>query len=218
MALFAFGCSVGEEVDPARDRDYFPLRVGVYQIYDVEEIQYISPGDYDTSRYELKTVVVDSFQNSGNGYTYVMHRMKRFDALEPWQMEGTWSLRVENNAAIVAEGNIAFVKLRFPFVGQSWDLNEFNNNTEDVVRMTDARRPVQVGSIFFPRSVTIEHENFVDDFVGNDVRREVYAKDVGLVRHEVETFSYCTNVACFGNQIIDNGVKLTQIIKSYGDE
>jgi hypothetical protein len=66
------GCE-SENIAPQDTRlgiEYFPLTVGNYSVYWVEDIHYAFGKDPDTSRYQLKEVVADSFPGEGSEIVY----------------------------------------------------------------------------------------------------------------------------------------------------
>ena len=52
------------------DAQYFPLATRQYSIFQVEEIRYSLLNGPDTSRYQLKEVVADSFPGNGGEIIY----------------------------------------------------------------------------------------------------------------------------------------------------
>jgi hypothetical protein len=212
----AWACDYGDE-NPKTDNSkaYFPLTVGQYQIYSVHEVRYSEVSDPDTLDYELITEVVDSFKNSVAGYTYVIHRSTRTNVNTPWQFLDTWSARLEDNKAVVSEGNQAFIKIVFPSdKGAVWDGNSLNNLEKDNYKILDSGEPGAVGELAFQRTVTVEQELNDDPIVFTDLRMEVYAQGVGLVSREATQLHYCTREVC--DRVIESGVILQQKIKEYG--
>lgn len=197
---------------------YFPLYVGYYQIYDVDEIRYQQGTEPDTLKYELKAQVVDSFQNTTGSTTYVIYRSVRTTADEPWQFRETWSARIDDNrAAIVTEGNTSFVKLLFPAAtGLSWNGNRLNNLEDDEYEVLAVNESFAVDTLSFDRTITVEQEFNDDPIVYTDLRTEVYAEGVGLIYKELKQLVICQQQTCNSNEIIEQGVDLKQYIKEYG--
>lgn len=211
------GCTTDPEVT-VTDQEYMPLRKGLYHIYEITGTLYSVTDPPAELHYELKTVVVDSFQHEMGGYTYVIHRFIREDESDSWVYEDTWSARVDNNRAVVSEGNTDFVKLRFPASqGIEWDGNAFNTLDEDEYTILSKGKAYTAGTMSFDDCVEVE-QNFLDDvIVMTDIRYEVYARGVGLIERKETILNFCTsNCQVFGS--IEYGIEYTQAIKEYGVE
>jgi hypothetical protein len=214
--LVVVGCTPDEQPVSDTGKAYIPLQVGNFQIYDVDETNYFPLEDPEELHYQVKTEVVDSFEHTEGSYTYVVHRSRRDSENNPWTYVDSWSVRVTDLEAIVNENNISFVKMVFPVaVGKKWNGNAYNASEEDEYEMTVVNQPYQVGDTQFENTVTVDQENRVD-LLFNDRRFEVYAKDIGLIYHEVTDLEYCSEVECFGQNKIEQGIVYRQTIKEYG--
>jgi len=205
--------------------DFFPLKTGWYQQYHVEETVY-ELGVAQTSAYELKTVVVDSFQNEAGRFTYVIHRSTRSEGETGWTYLDTWSASLTGKELVVQEGNIAFVKMKFPPAeGQQWNGNTYNNlvnaatgKPEDLYTVTETGEELVIDDQVLGDYVTIEQEDNQEFIVFFDKRLETYARGIGLVYREITQLHYCTQTGCLGQQIVQDGVIYKQTIMSYGLE
>jgi hypothetical protein len=206
-----------EKIDLSKE--YFPTMNGHFQIYDINEVIY-TLGDPDTFLYQLKTVVIDSFQNSDLTYTYVIHRSVRDDASKPWTYKDTWSSRMETDKAIESEENVDFVKLVFPFqVGSKWNGNAYNTVGAEEYELMSFE-PKTINDVTFNDCITIKQRDNQDFIVFLDKRYEAYARKVGLVQREKTQLFYCTdtNSGCIGQQIVNEGTIYKQTIVEYGVE
>lgn len=220
-------CGSDDPVRKDTGKSYFPLRKGWYQVYRVDEITY-SLGVPETLAYDLRVVVADSFMNADGNYTYVLHRSKRSNAATAWQNVDTWSVRLDDQEAVVIKENIPYVMLRFPIMeGSTWDGNVYNNqinpntNTpEDLYTLAYAGKAYTTDDEAFDDCVTVILEDNQEFIVYFDKRMEVYAKHVGLVYAETTQLHYCTdtNQGCIGQQIVESGVIYKQTIQDYGME
>jgi hypothetical protein len=196
--------------------EYFPLRVGFYQIYTVDETKYKQGFEPQSLTYQLKTEVVDSFQNNAGGVTYVIYRSTRKSTSDVWKFIDTWSVRWEGRQVIVQEGNTPYLKLLFPAEpGTSWNGNLFNNLEADEYEIK-AVGPSQLGNATFNETITIEQEFNDDPIVYTDLRTEVYARNAGLVYKETTQLVFCQNQNCNSNELIESGIEYKQEIIEYG--
>lgn len=212
-------CSEDEDTKVVlSDKGYLPLSVGTFQIYDVTETEYISGPDGITLEYELKTEVVDSIPSLDGFYSYIIYRSTRTAPTEVWDYLDTWTATFNNREAIVQEGNNSFVKLDLPVVmGSSWDGNLYNNLGEEPYAVSILGEAATINDLVFDDVVEVTQRNEEDDIVGNDIRKETYARGVGLISRIVETVIYCSNTPeCLGEQIIEEGFVMEQKIKAYG--
>lgn len=214
----AISCSQDDFKTPDIGLDYIPLKKGLYQTYAVEETIY-QLGTPETFSYELKTIVVDSFLNAENEYTYVVHRSKRNEGAVDWQYLDTWSIQKDNSEAIVSEENVPYVRLKFPArVGMEWNGNAYNTYDEDDYLLESTKQAFTFNDETFSDCITINQNDNQDFIVYLDQRKEIYARNVGLVYKEVTQLQYCTQVSCLGQQEVESGVIYKQTITDYGVE
>jgi hypothetical protein len=153
-AVFAIlaACAGEEEVMNDGGMGYFRLQKGLFHIYTVHETHYSAATDPQVFNYELLTEVVDSF-SSENQYTYVIHRSRRGGETDPWEPLDTWSARKDKHAVVVAEGNISFVKVKFPVWPENrWDGNALNTMGHDEYVFADIHQPMQVDGMTFEKT------------------------------------------------------------------
>ncbi len=224
-------CETSPEMTIDDGLDYFPLKVGAYQIYSVDETQ-ISQAIEQKFSYELKHQVIDSSINLEGGYSYTIQRQKRQNPNQPWESIDAWTSRVADRQAIVKEGNTSFIKITFPTTsGLEWNGNSFNTLGGDQTCGENKNLPCdvykleRVGKEFtpvdgmtFPVTLTVVQNENTDLIVKQDLRKEVYAKGVGLIYKESVVLEYCTTSNCLGNQKVNKGVRYKQTIKEYGSE
>lgn len=210
------GCG-DEPASPIDDSAFFPLQTGQYQLYTVEQNTYSEIIPDESITYELKMEVVDSFQNLGGDYSFVIHRSTRPTANDSWQFLDTWSAQVSVSQAIRNEGNISYVALAFPlYKDKEWNGNAFNTLEEDVYRIQSKGGLYQLGTgLEFKNVVVVKLEDRVDELL-LDQREEVYAPNVGLIYKKSIVLNYCDEAPCFGQQIIKDGVEYWQTLKEYG--
>lgn len=231
LGLLIIGCSEDELPELPSDADFFPLLTGNFWVYDVEETQYsVSAGEQNFA-YQTKLTVTDSFPNLGGGFTYVIQLSRKNEGESSFAYADTWAVRSEANQIIVEEGGVPFVKLAFPLVaGKKWDGNAFNtlegeedcgngeSFTCDLYAVADEPITFEIGDETFSDAVEVIQNNNQDLIVKQDIRKEVYIRNVGLASRTVTILEYCTVGACIGQQEIENGIVSTQTLIEYGRE
>lgn len=231
LTLLFWECSDDLELNIKSDTAYFPLSVGAFYIYNVEETRYSFINGQEDLIYQLKLSVTDSFRNNAGGTTYVIQRYVRDNIGEAFQYTETWSARVEPAQVVIMEGNISYVRLSFPVsVGRSWNGNALNNlqgdescgdNANfncDLYQIESVGVPYQFGEELLTETVEVVQSNNIDMIVKEDVRKEIYARNIGLVYKESSVLNYCTIGSCIGQQQIDNGYTWKQSLVEYGKD
>ena len=196
-----------------------PLMVGVYQIYDVSETIYVNGPVGELRLYQLKTEVVDSLPGAKGLFTYVISRQIRSEEDQNWVNLDTWSASFSEMEAIVQQGNTSFVKLLVPASPNLfWNGNLYNTLGEETYTITSSGNAFTIGEMEFTDVVEVTQREEVDNIVGNDIRKEVYARGVGLVKRTEEVVLYCSDadLCVIGAQEIQQGTVIEQVIVEYG--
>jgi hypothetical protein len=148
----------------------------------------------------------------------VLYRSTRTAGTEPWEYQETWSARLTDQFALVAEGNTVYAKLVFPLrLHVSWDGNQFNGEGEDEYILEQYGGTFDGGDgISFSDAIVI-NQNRESNLVFKDDRVEVYSLDKGLVFSEYQVWEYnCSGGTCT-NQI-NNGTYRKMVLTDYGVE
>lgn len=228
ICYFIFlGCQSRDVRPKGTGTEYYPLQLGIFWVYKVNETHITQVGGQTNQAYELKILVTDSIPSEGQTL-YRLQRYTRPDSSQPWVSLDTWSTRKDQFQAVLQEGNIPYVKLAFPLVeAKTWNGNVLNtlggkdkcvDGSISCENYTVAKlsQPFQDNGVSFEDSVTIIENNDDDPIVGKDVRKTVYAHSVGLIYREITTLEYCTIGSCIGKQIVENGTILKQVLLDHG--
>ncbi|GAB4334886.1 MAG: hypothetical protein OHK0038_12330 [Flammeovirgaceae bacterium] len=164
-----------------KESAYYPLKKGAYAIYEVKKISYNDLGTNDTVQYFLKELVKETIINLTNDTTYLLERYKK-DKLElKWEIDSVWSVRKDQNRIIKQEQNIPFIKIVFPEKeGISWNGNALNSLLANEYVIQDFEKPFVINNVKFTNALTVQQSN-KNSIVNSDIRKEVYAKDIGLI-------------------------------------
>jgi len=219
-SILFIGCS--DNVIPDQETrlgfQFFPLEQGLFRIYDVQRVDFTLVGR-DTSHFQLKEVVVDSFLNVENDFTYIINREVREDSTFAWELDSVWTARRTEIFAVSVENNVSFIKLVFPVKDSvEWDANSLSARESSLFRFKDAFQSYTLGENIFDNSVTVVLSESQDNLIVRDERTEVYAEGVGLVYRDYTTLNFCAREDCLGQGIIESGQVLRLNIVEYGKE
>lgn len=216
--FFLLGCDENPVV-VEDESAYFPLEVGRYLVYQIDETRYSELDPTEISSYQLRIETVDAFETVEGDLQYVFYRSTRATESDPWVYQDTWSARRSPIRAVMQEGNTSFVKLSFPLrENKEWDGNTFNSLGEDVYETIHVKKPFTIeGLPEFPKTITVQQSDNQDFIVYQDKRSEVYAEEVGLIEKKTLQLHYYTlPVEDIGKQKIKNGIDFSQRLIEYG--
>lgn len=179
--------------------EYYPLDTGHYVIYDVDSIVYNYNSNVhtnDTVHYQLKELLADTFYDNLNELTYRLELYRRPDNTAPWGLDRVWYVKRSNNTIQKTEDDLKFIKLIFPPTeGAEWSGNQYLPTTEPykdfkdwVYTNTDVNKPYTVNGFVFDSTLTVIEINDSTK-IDKQLRKEVYAKHVGMIYQEWELLS-----------------------------
>lgn len=213
--LLLFSCEEEPSaISIAPGYDFFPVEMGQYRTYWVEEINFGAFGG-DTTRYFLNEVISDSLMSGDGTVKYLVERFKSTDSID-WKLDSVWTLQRFKEIMIVTENNIPYAKLAFPvIVGKRWDGNAFNSQPEKMYYYQALSETAHLQSTGASEFIEVIIEDIEENIVNQDERRETYAKGIGLVEKDYVTFQFCSaNCGELGE--IQSGRILKQNLVGYG--
>ncbi|MGC3946997.1 MAG: hypothetical protein QM762_21185 [Chryseolinea sp.] len=220
--IFALSCESENNNVVVQDlpEDYFPLRKGVFQIYDMHKVEY-TLGVASERDYQLKTLLVDSIDRGNGTYSYVQYNYERESSGKDWVYVGTWAVQADERELIVNEANTSYLKYKFPLAkGYTWNGNAYNGMEADEYVMEDVKISQSIGGNSYTDCLVVNQSDNQDFVVFLDQRKEIYARNIGLVSKEVRQLHYCTdsNSGCLGQQVVEEGEEYTQTLITHGQE
>ena len=196
---------------------YFPLEVGNYRIYEVEESIYSVLG-VTTENYELKEFVADSNLNASNNLQYIIHRSTRANETESWHLDSIWTAQKSTNLAVLTENNVPFVKLSFPIEHElEWDGNSLNSLADEIYWYNTQLPDTTILDSLYQDVVQVVQSDRGEDFLGLENRSEIFAPNVGMIIKESVILKYC-QAECSAEKEIESGRELVMTLKTYGKE
>lgn len=196
-------------------KDYQPLELGLFWIYEVEEEIVFGENDSQTEQYFIRDIVDYNFVNAQNEEVFVIRRERSTDRTNWFPVSG-YSLQFRGNALLRNFENQKTVNLVLPpRVGSSWDAMVYNSSPRDDFEI-EFMGNVTIGEQLFQRSIIVRQEEDDDEITFRDNRYEVFTRGVGMIEHYYEVFTYCSRNDCLGLMIKDSGRKTHMKISTYG--
>lgn len=225
LLIAVTSCNKSETLSIDFHYNYFPVQVGKYVSYDVDSITYtyISGGtpQRDTVRYQTKELIADTFYDNQNQLNYRLEVYRRNNASENWSIWKVWSTKVNTTNAQKDEDELNFIKLIFPpKEGATWDGNIYLPETDPYkvfrnwnYNYSSVHQPYTVNGLSFDSTLTV---NLVDAqlAIEKTFRKEVYAKNVGLIDQQWEYLNTQTVPANYNNGNL-NGFRIRMRVFEY---
>lgn len=221
-------CQSREVLPKFTGQEYVPLIVGTYWEYEVTTTT-ISPVGGQVNELSDLRVEVAELQEEDGTKRYVLHRYTRPQGSATYVSDETWSVQVDEFMYLQQEGNIPYLRLQFPTTeGKAWNGNAYNtqggtdncgdgNFVCDMYQATLVGKPFELPGVFtYDDTLTILENDDDDPIIGKDLRRAVYARNIGLVYREEIHLEYCTVGSCIGQQVVENGFIERQTLVTYG--
>ena len=228
-ALLILGCSTDDALPPVLSdaaplgSNYYPLAIGRYAVYEVEDIRYSLRDGADTTRYQLREQVADSLVGAGGEIIYILERYAKNQPEDRWQLDSVWTVRRNEQRVVVVENNVPFVKLVFPFQEDlQWDGNRLNSRPAltYALNLTDSTLRQEIGAAWdslLDDSRTVVQRQ-LETLVNDSVLVETYAPAAGLIYKKTRILQYCADEDCIGQQQIESGRLYRQTLIDYGQE
>ena len=208
-------------------KDYYPIALGNYVIYDADSIVY-NDLTFDSThyKYRVKEKIEEEFTDIENKKAYRLIRyIKKFsssisyDAM-PWTVKDAWQVNMNNTTLEVVEENVRFTKLIFPIKqGSTWNGNAKNTIGEWEYSYSYIDNPESINSVSFEKVLKVTQKNF-RTLISWQSYTEKYSKGVGLVYREIIDIKHpvTSTVTAIDNIPDKHGIHYTFKIVNYGHE
>ncbi|WP_159474524.1 hypothetical protein [Dyadobacter sp. 3J3] len=219
IPLLAIQSCNDSNTDPVNTYDYFPLTVGHYMVYDVNEAVYSSGQTKPVIKaYQEKDEISSVTVNSDGSSTYIVSRSSRNTASDYWVKTKEYSINQFPDKLIFNIDNQSQVPLVFPIDSKiTWNGNMYNTLDAEDYHYENINQPFTLGALSFDKSLTLIERSDTTSVIDYDLGLKRFAIGVGLIYDEQTSYEYCQATAdCIGKGIIDSGSKKTRKIIEYG--
>ncbi len=227
ICLLIFSCKKNSDTDSVdMKKDYFPLEVGRYIVYNIDSTIYDEITHIPTTyKYQIKEKITQTFTDNENQTAYRLERyIKWYDSTKaysqiPWQIKEVWMINAYATSIERQESNIRFVKLIFPpQQNTQWNGNAKNNLGYQTYTYSYVDNPTTISALYFEKTLKVMQNDF-RTLINYQHAEEQYARNVGLIYKNYINVSSQTIIP---NIPVENraekGVIFKMQIVSYGKE
>lgn len=155
------------EPDPEEDGfQYYPLEIKNYWVYDVTRIEHTMMDGVDTSRFQVKEVVADTFYDISGELNYRLEIYSRPLAGESWPTipDSVWTVRYNNKQQLVrTENNIPYVVMLSRISNlMSWNRNAWNTLEKEESFITNLPKPMEVNGKNYEKTLKVVQDGYMD--------------------------------------------------------
>lgn len=218
-ALVLFQSCNNDNTDPVNTYDYFPLTIGHYMIYEVNEAVYSSgQANPVIKAYQEKDEISSVTVNTDGSSTYIVSRSSRNTSTDYWVKTKEYSINQFPDKLIFNVDNQSLVPLVFPIDSKiTWNGNMYNTLDPEEYHYEEINQPFKLGSQSFDKTLTLVERRDTTSVIDYDLGIKRFAIGVGLIYDEQTSYEYCQATAdCIGKGIIDSGSKKTRKIIEFG--
>jgi hypothetical protein len=192
----ASSCSKDPAPAPDLGYNYFPDKVGMYVVYNVDSIVYNAtaisyPVIKDTYKFQIKEKIESIFTDNEGRPTMRLERyVKQYNSAIPysamsWTLRDVWVQNKTLRNAEKVEENVRYVKLVFPVKKeQEWNGNAKNTEPEENYTYNFFDRERTIGGIHFDSVLQVDQRNELN-LIEQKYYEEKYARNVGLIYKRV---------------------------------
>lgn len=211
---FFFSCDREVELPGSNNSfDFFPLIIGNFWTYEVEERIYFGENDFEDYSFYYRDQIRTVYVNDAGEQVFIVRRDRSEDN-ENWQFEVEYTLLIRENNLIMNLQNHPLVLLVYPPKdGLVWDGNKYRDATMDDFQL-QAEEASNAGNA----RVRVIQEQADDLITFRDNRYDVFEEKVGLTERYYEVLSYCSRNDCLGDQLIDSGRITYMNLIDFGNE
>ncbi len=212
---------------------YYPLIIGKFIVYDVDSIQYHETAPTDTSYFQVKETLVDTFYDADNRLNYKIERYTRPSDTANWNLTNVWSVLYIDNQLQKIENNLRFIKLVSPLRNDvRWEGNIYLGGLSDLPVEEECNNwsyledwnytyknigvSKTINGLPFQKTVTVIQEGD-SNLIWYEYAEEIYGENVGLIQKDF--YHYYTQdfncIECPWEQRVQCGYSVKMLVVDY---
>lgn len=140
LAAGLAGCHHDTVVVPALDDAYFPVVVGTYRSYAVQDTTWTN-GTRTVREYQLRERVAEQFSDAAGQPAYRLLRSRRADATAAWVDDSIFTVQPLPKAVLLTQGNVRTAELIYPpQASKGWNAYAFTVGSQSPDTITNLTR------------------------------------------------------------------------------
>ncbi len=197
ISMFICSCRTNKEERTIKGSEYYPLKINSLKVFLVDSIYHNSFfGKSDTVSFEMRENITDVLVDFASD-TFYRIELSRYNQVKVrWEVFKVFTRKIKDNYAIENINNSDEIKLLFPISSYktrgssySWNLNILNNKEPTLIKYKSVFSNFNNGITSFTDCVNTTLVNTEKGLV-NNVREEVYAKNIGLIYRYIDSTDY----------------------------
>lgn len=218
IASIAFS-ACDDDAEPVDTYQYYPLTVGHYQVYEVnQEVYSTGQAAPVVTKWQEKDEVDRIASDSAGIVTYIIARSTRNSAADYWQKVKEYAVHKYPDKLVTNIDNQPFLSLTFPIDSRTiWNGNSYNNLDKQDCYYEPGTKPVKIGEQSFDNVLDVV-ERFDTSIINRYVTVKQYALGVGLISDDLTAFEFCQNDECIGSKKVESGSHKTRKIIEFSSK
>jgi hypothetical protein len=211
--------------DPITPYDYFPLEIGHFQVYQVNEEVYSSGNSNPVLRaWQERDEVTSVNQDSAGTKIFMVSRYSRNTAAQAWQKTKEYSVRHDPDKVIVNLDNEVLMPLVFPYSPQvTWDgyryfkVEDTDPRYNTLHKYENINQSLAIDNLSFDKTIKVSERTDTAGVAQFRLGYKQYAAGVGLIVDEQTNFDYLQeNGEFIGYRVIGSGTRRVRKIIDHG--
>lgn len=217
VASIAF-TACDDATEPADPYEYYPLTIGHYVVYDVNQEVY-STGQTApvVTKWQERDEIDRIASDSAGIVTYIIARSTRNTSADYWQKVKEYAVHKYPDKLLTNIDNQPFLSLTFPIDSRAtWNGNSYNSLDEQDCYYEPGVKTVKIGEQSFDNVLTVV-ERKDTSIINKYVTIKQYGSGIGLISDDQTAFEFCQNDDCIGSGKVESGVHKTRKIIEFGN-
>ncbi len=199
VSLF-YACRNGQEELTIKGEEYFPIEIGNKHTYSIDTIVYdLFQRKIDTFSNIVQEEVVEKYVDLSGDTVYRIELSTYNQEKFKYVVFKSFERKIKDNYAMEKMENSTEVKMIFPISNYktkgstyTWNSNMFNGREPQIVKYTSVFTGFNNGIKNYSNCVSVKLSKPQTGII-NNIKEEVYAKNVGLIYRFTDSTDYLQN-------------------------